>query len=696
MKGYLLEPVQFDVNGLVFKEAMYVAPLDDDMLIGLDFMSKHQVMVDLKESQICIQDHVVSFVNKMGDSAKAVTKAKVRLLKRSIIPPHTAVRIPCYTDQPLKASNYLIESDVKTVLVPRICISGTGTPLMLFINLSDSKVTLLKNQKVGFAYEVDEIVPNLSDDQDNLVVSQVQHSMETQEIPEHLKDLYQNSCSELNENQQGLLKNLLIDFADIFSSHEFDLRNFTAIEHSIDTGNSRPIKQRFRRTPTCFAGEEEKHLEKMLKADVVEPSISEWASSPVLVRKRDGSVRWCVDYRALNKVTKKDVFPLPLVEECIDALSGNVWFSKLDATWGYWQIKVKDEDKCKTAFTTKYGLYQFKRMSFGLTNAPSTFLRVMNLVLRGLHWKTVLAFLDDVLVLGRDFSDHLNNLAEVFLRFRQYGIKLKAKKCDLFRQEVEYLGRTVGCEGMKISKHFLETMEKWSTPKCTKDVERFCGFANYHRNFIKAFAEISVPLYNLTGKNKFCWEQEHQEAFVSLRNAVCSAPVLTIPTKNDRFILDTDSSDFAIGAELLQIQNGEEKCISYCSFSLTPEQRKYCTTRKELLAVVRFTRYFRHYLLGRNFDVRTDHSSLQWLMNFKNPIGQLARWLEELSQYWMSIHHRTGKKHTNADALSRLPEPHGNTCSEYLHGVQVDQLPCGGCSYCKKRHDEWSTFIDIR
>ena len=167
-----------------------------------------------------------------------------------------------------------------------------------------------------------------------------------------------------------------------------NLGNYTAFEHAIDTGDATAVEQKFRRTPASFEGKEEKHLEKMLKADVIEPSMSEWAS-PVLVRERDSSVRWCVDYRALNKVTKKDVFPLPLIEECIDTLAGYMWLSKLDATWGYWQIKVKEDDKCKTAFTTKYGLFQFKSMSFVLTNAPSTFSRVMNLVLRGLHRKPV-------------------------------------------------------------------------------------------------------------------------------------------------------------------------------------------------------------------------------------------------------------------------------------------------------------------
>ncbi|KAK3084013.1 hypothetical protein FSP39_006719 [Pinctada imbricata] len=696
MKGYLLEPIKLEISGNVYKESIYVAPLEDAMLIGLDFMSKYQTTLDMNEGYLCIRGKRVPFIDKGNNSVLAVNKTHIRIPKKTHIPPRSVLRISCITDKKLENGLYLTKPEVNTVLAPRICFEGASTPVMSFVNNSNNKVTLFKNQKVGYAYEVDEIPP-VADLTGSLHISQVTKEQGKQgTVPEHLTDLYQRSCSELDENQQVTLENLLNSYADVFSAHEYDIGNFTAIEHGIDTGDARPIKQRFRRTPTCFAGEEEKHLEKMLTADVIEPSVSEWASSPVLVRKRDGSVRWCVDYRALNKVTKKDVFPLPLVEECMDTLSGNLWYSKLDATWGYWQIKVKDEDKCKTAFTTKYGLYQFKRMSFGLTNAPSTFSRVMNLVLRGLHWKTVLAFLDDVLVLGHDFEDHIENLSEVFARFRQYGIKLKAKKCDLFRQEVEYLGRTVGRDGMKVSQSFIDTMNKWTTPTCTKDVERFCGFANYHRNFIKNVAYIAAPLYGLTGKNKFHWEVEHQEAFEQLKSALTTAPVLTIPTKDGHFILDTDASDIAIGAELIQIQNGEERSISFCSFSLTPEQRRYCTTKKELLAVIRFTRHFRHYLLGRQFDVRTDHSSLQWLMNFKNPNGQLARWLEELSQYWMVIRHRPGIKHQNADALSRLPDVANSnySCQEFRHYVQPNDLPCGGCDHCQRKHREWSHFIE--
>ena len=219
---------------------------------------------------------------------------------------------------------------------------------------------------------------------------------------------------------------------DVFAKTEFDLGHFSEIEHSVNTGQSRPIKQRMRRTPACFTGEEEAHLKKILEAGVIQESTSEWASAPVLIRKRDGSVRWCIDYRALNDVSVKDVFPLPLVDDCLDTLAGSVWFSKLDANSAYWQVKIKDGDRKKTAFITKYGLFEHVKMGFGLCNAPATFARVMNLVLRGLSWKTVLAFLDDVLVLGKTFSYHLVNLADALSRFREHGLKLKPKKCLFF------------------------------------------------------------------------------------------------------------------------------------------------------------------------------------------------------------------------------------------------------------------------
>ena len=510
------------------------------------------------------------------------------------------------------------------------------------------------------------------------------------EVPEHLQQMLEHSKSFISTEQFNEVKEVISSFQDVFASHTYDIGCFQEIEHKIDTRDAPPVKQRMRRTPIHFAKEEEAEVNKMLQAGVIESSISEWASAPVLVRKRDGTVRFCVDYRALNDITVKDVYPLPLVGDCVEAVAGSQWFSKLDALWGYWQIKICDDDKRKTAFITKYGLFEFVKMPFGLCNAPATYSRVIDLILKGINWKTALAFLDDIVILGQDFNAHLSNLKEALARFRRYRIKLKPKKCLFFQRKIEFLGRIVSNNSLEMSNSDIKVVKDWTTPKCSKDVERFLGLANYHRGFIKDFARLAVPLYRVTGQKNFIWGEEQVLAFHALKESLTQPPVLALPNSDDEFILDTDASDEAIGGELLQLQEGEEKVIAYASFALTSEQRRYCTTRKELLAIVRLTRQFRHYLLGKPFTVRTDHNSLTWLLRFKEPQGQLARWIEELGQYNMIVRHRKGKLHTNADALSRSTEG----INHYIHGVSPQDLPCGGCKYCLRAHSQWAEFID--
>ena len=236
----------------------------------------------------------------------------------------------------------------------------------------------------------------------------------------------------------------------------------------------------------------------------------------------------------------------------------------------------------------------------------------------------------------------------------------------------------------------IETVRNWPVPSCSKDVESFLGLANYHRFFIMDFARIAVPLYRVTGKQEFAWEEDQQLAFKELKTALLNPPVLALPDNSNDFVLDVDASEVALGGELIQVHDGQEKVVAYGSFALTSEQRCYCTTRKELLAIVRFTRQWRHYLLERPFVIQTDHSSLTWLLNFKEPQGQIARWMEELSQPNMILKHRKGKNHCNADALSRVQAD--QFCKWYSAGVGVQDLPCGGCAFCTKAQAQWSAF----
>ena len=689
MQGQVVGPVRIRLGSEDFMEEVYVAPTEDDMLLGLDFLRRHEVDVQIKDMNLVLKGKKIPM--ELGSTQGPGKVAKVYVSKRVVVPPNSARKVAGNLGQHMEC--FMFEPSMTLpALAPRAVYEGGQKMVVYVLNPSGQAVQLVTNSVLGQAQEVSVISEQGTSEGNSPTVREIHEDIE-QAFPEHLQDLVERSSENLQDVERQELKRLVHRYSAVFARDEFDLGNFTAIEHHIDTAEASPIKQKMRRTPLSFAAEEKAHLDKMERAGVIQPSQSEWASAPVLVRKRDGGVRWCIDYRALNSVTRKDVYPLPNIEECLDTLAGNTWFSKLDANSAYWQVRISDQDRRRTAFTTKYGLYEFIRMGFGLCNAPATFSRAMDLVLRGLNWDVVLAFLDDIVVLGRSFQDHLNNLEHVFQRFEEFQLKLKPKKCELFRRKVEFLGREVGEDKISLKEDHVKAVREWPCPTCVKHVERFLGLVNYHRSFLKNYAAVAVPLYRVTGKNKFTWGPEQQEAFEEIKRLLASAPVLALPNERDLFILDTDASNDAIGAELLQVQGGQEKVVAYGSISLAPEQRRYCVTRRELLAVVRFTRQYRHYLLGKPFVVRTDHSSLSWLLSFKYPQGQLARWMEELSQFNMKIEHRPGKKHANADALSRVPSEEF-PCEEFRLGTLPEDLPCGGCHYCRKAHQNWSSFAE--
>ena len=450
---------------------------------------------------------------------------------------------------------------------------------------------------------------------------------------------------------------VLLEFVDVFSPQPGEHGHTTVLQHRIDTGISPPILQHPRRIPQSRTEEVRRLIDDMLKKDIIQHSSSPWSSPIVLVKKKDGSARFCVDYRKLNAVTKKDAYPLPRVDDTLDTLAGSKFFSTLDLINGYWQVEVTEEDRQKTAFATSEGLFEFKRMPFGLCNAPATFQRLMDRVLKDLKWSECLVYIDDIVIFGRTFDEHLCHVANVLSHLRQAGLKLKPEKCYFLQQEVRYLGHIVSEEGIATDPSKITAVSNWPAPLCKKDVQRFLGLANYYRRFIKGFADIAKPLQRLVEKNSlFEWTDACQNAFTHLRQCLVTAPVLAFPDYEQPFLLDTDASDVGIGAVLSQISDaGSERVIAYASRSLTRQERQYCVTRRELLAVVEFIQHFRHYLLRRQFTLRTDHSSIVWIQFFKEPEGQLARWMEKLQEYDFKVVHRRGTQHNNADALSRQP-----------------------------------------
>ena len=365
-----------------------------------------------------------------------------------------------------------------------------------------------------------------------------------------------------------------------------------------------------------------------------------------------------MDYRKLNEVTRKDAYPLPRIDETLEALGGAKHFTTLDLISGYWQVVVEPDDCSKTAFTTPFGLYEFTVMPFGLSNAPATFQRVMEQVLAGLPWQVCLVYLDDIIVYGQTLDEHRENLRKVFQCIREAGLKLQPSRCSFLQPEVLYLGHIVTADGIRTDPTKTAVVKDWRVPRNTKDVRRFLGLASYYRRFVPGFATLAAPLHKVSTKTSlFTWDKHCQTAFEELRHRLTTTPVLTYPRFDSPFLVDTDASNHGLGAVLSQVENGKERVVVYASRVLSKAERNYCATRKELLAVVYAVEQFRPYLYGQQFLLRTDHGALQWLCNFKSPEGQLARWLEKLSEFQFRIQHRHGTSHTNADALSRRPCP---------------------------------------
>uniref|UniRef100_A0AAV2KGL3 ribonuclease H n=1 Tax=Knipowitschia caucasica TaxID=637954 RepID=A0AAV2KGL3_KNICA len=422
-----------------------------------------------------------------------------------------------------------------------------------------------------------------------------------------VKELWQRSSEGLDQCQKEQLRHLLDRYVDIFAARDEDCTQTRLVQHSIDTGSAPPIRLRPHRLALSKRQLAEDMIHKMLAAGIIEPSSSPWAAPVVLVRKRLGGWRFCVvDYRRLNAVTKKDSYPLPRIDDALDYISGSSWFSSLDMRSGYWQVELSPQARAKTAFTFGQGLWQFRVMPFGLCNAPATFERLMERVLADIPRSHCVVYLDDLLVHASDFSKALGHLSGVFSAIRHAGLRLNPAKCHLLQRETTFLGHVVSAEGVATNPEKVAAVQDWPIP-------------------------------------------------VNLKAALTAAPILAYPHVDLPYVVDTDASGTGIGAVLSQ-QGGEgERVVGYYSRALSREERNYCVTRRELLAVVMAVHHFRPYLHGNKFLLRTDHASLTWLLSFKQPEGQVARWLEVLQTYDFDIQHRPGQQHNNADALSRRP-----------------------------------------
>ena len=645
---------------------IFAASIHDPLLLGMNFMVDAKATIDFCKGTCQVDNEIVFLENE-----KPGASFRLAVRRCEVLPPLSETVVELFPiSQVKKKTGPIIVQPLSSfpeenglVMGRTLSTCDRKTLKVTVLNPTTTTATLSRGDAVAIASPVESIIGALPDQEQVRSVTASADKTIYDQLPALLQDVVDRAG--LTGEQKERCAMLIYRYKDCFMTPDGPLGHTSVIKHSINTGNATPIKQRQRRFPPSQQKVIEEEVEKMLKLGAIEPSVSPWSSQVVLVRKKNGQVRFCVDYRLLNDVTRKDSYPLPNIQDTHDALAGAQYFCALDLAAGYWQVDVEPEDRPKTAFSTRNGLFQFRVMPFGLSNSPATFERLMETVLRGELWKRCLCYLDDVIVFGRTFDETLVNLEIILKKFRDSGLKLQPKKCELFKKELLYLGFVISGQGIKVDPAKVQAVRDWPTPCTVTDVRSFLGFGNYHRRFVPNYAEIAEPLVAITrGNNTFFWGHKQKQAFARLKQALTQAPKLAHPHtgENDIFILDTDASAFAIGGALSQRINGKEIPIGFASKTLSRSQKNYCTTYRELLAVVEMVQHFRHYLWGRRFLLRTDHSSLRWLRNYNDADGMLARWLAKLQMYDFQIEHRPGKLHGNADGLSRCHSCKNDDC----------------------------------
>lgn len=474
----------------------------------------------------------------------------------------------------------------------------------------------------------------------------------------------------LSDEEQEQVRALLREFQSVFSTGEGDLGCTDLLSHEIPLIDETPVRQRYRRIPPSEYELVKTHISQLLDTQVIRESCSPYASPVVLVRKKDGSLRMCVDYRQLNAKTRKDSFPLPRIEETLDSLTGARWFTTLDLASGYNQVPVAEPDRHKTAFCTPWGLYEWNRMPFGLCNAPGTFQRLMERLFGDQRHQSVLLYLDDIIVYSSSVQHHLQRLRMVLERLRAAGLKVKLEKCDFFREEVRYLGHVISSHGVSTDPGKVEAVAQWPCPKTVSELRTFLGFVSYYRRFVEGFAQVAAPLHRLVaeaGRGKMSsrrqelgalWSESCDQAFRTLKQKLTTTPVLTYADFELPFILEIDASHAGLGAVLSQEVDGKVRPVAYASRSLRPAERNtatYSSMRLEFLALKwAMAEKFREYLLGHRCIVRTDNNPLSHLATAKLGATE-QRWAAELAAFDFEVQYRSGRSNQNADALSRLP-----------------------------------------
>ena len=637
---------------------VYMVPkLSSPCIIGNDFIRKHNLQIDGQQQSVHFKQNSDDSINTHDETPLFANQEEYILIadERLKIPPAQIVHMTVRPNKTFsvfnqKGDDYEVVSLKNTPCVANGIISPQKNLQIEIANLSERPIIVHPGQALGYMKRLNQSQVNFINQRDNTVDN-------TKSIGNTTKPKLDET--DLNPLQKQELLKIFSEFSDIFCEKPGQTNK---VKHEIKLV---PESQPFNLPPYRIAPSRrqvvEQNLREMLEDKIIVPSKSPWASPIVLAPKKDGTLRFCIDYRKLNSMTIRDAYPIPRIDDTLDSLQEAKFFSTLDLRSGYWQVEMEEKSREKTAFITHKGLYEFKVMPYGLTNAPATFQRLMDIVLAGLKWQCCLVYIDDVIIYSPTFEQHVEDLKRVFGALRSAKLTLKTSKCHFCRRETKYLGHVITSDGVKPDPDLIKSVVNFPRPENIRDVQSFLGLTGYYRRFIQNYAKIAEPLikqlrYATTGNHHLQWSEECSEALNTLKKKLTTAPIMNTPNFEQPFILEVDACQYGLGAVLTQEYDDTKYVIAYASRTLSANERKYGATEREALAIVWATKHFRVYIEGTKVLIRSDCKALQWLRNTKDITGRLARWAMKLSAYQIeNIQYRPGKQNANADSLSRNP-----------------------------------------
>ena len=666
-----------------------------DGLVGLDFLEENLAIVNLETQTLSLQGVRISLQGEPGTAerdfpvhkidkqnpdrsiAGSISIARVEqqpvdifLAEDVVIPAYSCTVCNCIIRGKISPGNYVLEGISVDREILTACVifavperstepNGFKGVRTCLLNTADAPVGCRKFTKIGTVIECELTSGFRAMDVEQLARRR-NLQVRTLNFPKSNEFFDKFNLKHTNELESDEIKKLLWKYKEIFYDGKTSLPATSSVQHRIVTGNNAPIAKPPYRVPFARYRVFKEHLDKMLEEGIIQPSTSPWSAPAILLEKLlpsgETKYRFCIDYRALNKVTKRDSYPIPNINELLYQLGGAKRFTSLDMTKGFWQVELHPEDREKSAFSVPWGHYECNRMPFGLANSPSTWMRLMQGTLSDEIGSHCFVYLDDIIVFSNnEIKSHCQKLDKIFAKLKEAKLTLNPDKCNFFLSEIKYLGHVVSDKGIKPDPEKLKALKSFAPPSNVTEVRSFLGLTSFYRKFIKNFAEIAKPLNKLTQKySRFVWTVEANEAFETFKALLCKEPILKLPNFNKQFIIATDASAHSVGAVLSQDFEGNELPIAYASRQLKNAEKNYSTTERECLALIFGLKQFRCYVYGNRFTVITDHQPLKWLMGVKDPHNRLLRWSLLLAEYDFEIVYRPGKSNGNADALSRI------------------------------------------